>query len=75
MNHSYQEFANNENSVLVNPSGKISAVDNIFFHSGSPFNNGDIFDWNEDDFIIGCEKAIERYKKNPVNEEGLKLQE
>ena len=30
---------------------------------------------SEDEFIDGCEKAIERYKESPVNKEGLKLQE
>ena len=33
-----------------------------------------IFDFNEDDFIEGCEEAIKRVKSNPVNEEGKKLQ-
>ena len=29
----------------------------------------------EDEFIHACEKAIEKFEANPVNEEGLKLQE
>ncbi len=33
-----------------------------------------IFDFDEDEFIAGCEKAIENYEQNPLNENGLKLQ-
>ena len=60
---------------MVNPSGKIPAYDGRFFKEGGPVNQGEIFDWKEDDFIDACEEAIKRYQNNPVNEEGLKLQE
>lgn len=73
--HGYKSWANGENSVLVSPSGKISAVDNIFFRDGHVFNQGNIFDWSEDDFIFGCEEAIKRYEESPENKAGLKLQE
>ena len=46
----------------------------MFFHKGSEFNQGKIFDFNEDAFIESCEKAIKRVESNRVNEEGLKLQ-
>ena len=42
---------------------------------GAPFNQGNMYTFDEDAFIDGCEKAIERYKSSPVNTEGLKLQE
>ena len=73
--HGYKDWANDSNAVLVNPSGKISSVDNFFFHKDAPFNQGDIFDFNEDEFIAACEKAIKRVEANPVNTAGLKLQE
>ena len=72
---SYKDWANPENSTLVEPSGKIDSEDGMFFKKGNPFNQGQIYDFNEDEFIDGCEKAIERYKESPVNTEGLKLQE
>lgn len=72
--HAYKDWANKENSVLVNPNGKISAEDGVFFRKGINFNQGNIFDFKEDDFINGCEEAIKRVQKNRVNEEGLKLQ-
>jgi hypothetical protein len=71
---SYKEWATNENSVLVEPSGKLEVYDGKFFFKDSPFNQGSIYDFNEDAFIDGCEKAIERHQKNPINEEGMKLQ-
>ena len=71
---SYKEWANTDNAVMIEPSGKTEIYDNKFFIKGAPFNQGSIFDFNEDEFIAGCEKAIENYEQNPVNENGLKLQ-
>lgn len=73
--HAYQEWANSENSVLVEPSGKIEAYDGVFFHKGQEFNQGNIFDFNEDDFISGCEEAIKRVEENKNNKNGEKLQQ
>ena len=72
--HGYKEWANEDNSILVNPSGKIGSEDGIFFHKGRNHNQGQIFDFDEDDFISACEEAVKRVKSNPVNKEGLKLQ-
>tara|TARA_R110002020_G_scaffold2759_7_gene12996 strand:- start:2377 stop:3468 length:1092 start_codon:yes stop_codon:yes gene_type:complete len=71
----YKEWANDSNSVLVEPSGKTEAYDGIFFHKGGPYNQGNIHTFDEDEFITGCEKAVERYKESPINQNGLKLQE
>jgi hypothetical protein len=73
--HSYKMWANESNSVLVNPTGKIPAEDGMFFKKDSPFNQGNIFDFNEDEFIAACEESVERYKSNPINEEGVRLKE
>ena len=70
----YKEWANSSNSVLVNPSCKIPAYDGAFFRQGDQFNQGNFFDWDEEDFIAGFNEVVRRYEKNPVNEEGLKLQ-
>jgi hypothetical protein len=71
----YKEWATEENSVLVEPNGKEDSADGVFFKKGSPYNQGNIFTFDEDAFIDGCEKAIERYKASPENTSGLKLQE
>ena len=71
----YKDWANHENSVLVEPNGKEDSTDGVFFKKGNAFNQGQIFTFDEDSFIEGCEKAIERYKTSPINQSGLKLQE
>lgn len=72
--HGYKGWANNKNSILVEPKNKKEAYDGIFFQKGAPFNQGSIFDFDEEEFIAATEKAIEKINKNPINEEGLKLQ-
>jgi len=73
--HAYKDWANSENSILVNPSGKTEVYDNMFFQKGSIFNQGNIFTFNDDDFISACELACEKVRLNRVNEHGLRLQE
>lgn len=72
---SYKDWATNENCVLVNPNGKEEVFDDIFFHRGQAFNQGNIFTWDENEFIEGCEKAIKRVKESRENSAGQLLQE
>lgn len=72
--HSYKSWANSSNSTLVNPNAKTPVYDGMFFQQGLEYNQGNIFDWNENDFINACELAISKVKNNRINEEGLKLQ-
>jgi len=72
--HAYKGWANENNACLVNPSGKVEAYDNMFFKKGGQYNQGNIFDFNHIDFLNACDKAIENFRKNKVNQEGLKLQ-
>jgi hypothetical protein len=72
--HGYKSWANEENSVLVNPNGKIECYDGVFFNKGMPYNQGSLFDFNADEFIAGCETAIKKVEQNKINKEGLKLQ-
>jgi len=73
--HAYKDWADAENSVLVNPESKIKCYDGVFFKEGSEFNQGSYFDWNEDEFIFACEEAEKRFNGNPVNLAGKKLAE
>lgn len=70
----YRSWANDQNSILVNPSGKIPAYDGKFFQKGQLFNQGNFFDWSEDMFVAACEEALRKYQSNPVNTAGLELQ-
>ena len=72
--HAYKEWMTENNSVLINPSGKIPVYDNIFFKEGFDFNQGTIYDWNEKDFLEGLDKVVSRFEQNPVNQNGLDLQ-
>lgn len=72
--HAYQSWGNEKNSVLFKPNGKIPVFDGVFFHPNTPYNQGNIYSWDEKDFLEACEKSILRVKINRVNEEGLKLQ-
>jgi glycosyltransferase involved in cell wall biosynthesis len=73
--HVHKDWANKENAVLVKPAGKEEVYDGMFFHKGHPFNQGNFFSFNDEEFITGCEEAIKRFEKSPVNTEGLKLQQ
>jgi hypothetical protein len=73
--HAYKDWANKDNAVLVEPSRKVDCIDGLFFRKGDPFNQGQMFDWDEDDFISACEEAVKRVESNRVNEAGMKLQE
>ncbi len=72
--HAYKEWMNDKNAVLIQPNSKIPCYDNIFFRQGAEFNQGNIFDWDEKDFLDALDKVEIRYKNNPINEEGLQLQ-
>jgi hypothetical protein len=72
--HAYKDWASDDMVSWVEPHSKTSVYDGVFFHPNQPFNQGNIFDFNEDDFIDACEKVILKVHKNKINEEGLELQ-
>lgn len=72
--HAYKEWMTPENSILIQPNSKIPCYDNIFFRQGDNYNQGNIFDWAEQDFLEALDKVEARYRMNPINTEGLKLQ-
>jgi hypothetical protein len=73
--HAYKDWMTDQNSVLIQPNSKIPCYDNIFFKQGDNYNQGNIFDWDDNEFLNGLDKVEDRYKNNPINTEGLKLQE
>ena len=72
--HAYKDWMNQDNAILVEPTSKIPVYDNMFFKEGQPFNQGNIFDWTEENFFQALDKVEERFKQNPVNKAGLELQ-
>lgn len=73
--HAYKMWANESNSVMINPVGKVPAIDGMFFKEGSPFNQGNIYDFDADEFISGCEEAIKKHESSQENKAGLSLQD
>ena len=73
--HAYKTWVTPEMATLVNTSGKQTAVDNIFFKQGEPFNQGNIFDWEEESFLAACDVAVKKVRTNPINTAGLTLQQ
>lgn len=71
----YKGWASEKNSTLVEPTSKIEAYDNLFFKKGQKFNQGNIYDFEEDAFISACELAENKFISSPINKEGLLLQE
>lgn len=68
-------WANAENSVLFEPSGKEIAHDSLFFHKDKKdFGFGNWYKWEDDSFVNAMELAVKRHESNPVNEAGLLLQ-
>lgn len=72
--HAYKDWATDEMVTWVNPSGKIPAYDGMFFHPNQLYNQGNIFDFNEEEFLNSCEVAISKVQKNKINQKGLELQ-
>ncbi len=70
---SHLDWATKTNSILVEPSGKIPAYDNTFFVKGAPFNQGNIYDFAEDQAVAAMEKAVKLVEDKKINEEGIKL--
>lgn len=72
---SHRDWANEQNSVLINPSAKIEAYDGTFFNKGSDFNQGSIYDFNEDEAMAAIEKAVAFVEAGKVNEQGKLLRQ
>ena len=70
---SHKDWATKENSILIDPSGKEEVYDDIFFKRGSEFNQGNIYTFDDDEFISAMEKAESMCKED--NTEGRKLKD
>jgi hypothetical protein len=72
--HAYKDWMTRSNSILIDPCNKIPAYDNVFFKEGGIFNQGNIFDWNDSNFLSALNQAEERFRKSPENTDGISLQ-
>jgi glycosyltransferase involved in cell wall biosynthesis len=69
----HKDWANKENSILIEPSRLKDCYDGVFFSQGAPFNQGQFFDLSDEEIEKAILKSVD-YAKTP-NLEGLKLQE
>lgn len=53
----HTEWANENNSILVNPNGEQPSEDGVFFKGGSEFNQGTFFTFDENELISAMEKS------------------
>ena len=72
---SHKDWATEQNSVLINPSAKIEAYDGAFFNKGGDFNQGSIYDFDEDEAMAAIEKAVALVEAGKVNEQGKLLRQ
>jgi len=70
---SHKDWATDKNSILVDPDGKEPVYDETFFIKDSQFNQGNIYTFDEDEFISAMEQAEKKCKIN--NDEGEKLKD
>ena len=74
LNHTaHKDWATQENSILIEPSGEMPAEDGVFFTKGSPFNQGTFYTWEEEEIVKAMEKA--ETKAGQINTEGEKLRD
>ena len=70
---SHKDWATETNSILLDPNGKEEAEDGIFFKKGQPFNQGQIYTFDEEEMLVKMNEAVKKAKT--PNTEGEKLQQ
>ena len=58
---------------LIDPVGKKPVYDNVFFQQGTPFNQGEIFEFSNTDLERAIDTSIHKFKKDRVNHIGRKM--
>jgi hypothetical protein len=69
----HKDWANNENSILVESESEIECYDQVFFQKGSDFNQGKWPIYSDESMISAMEMAEK--KSGQLNFEGIKLSE
>lgn len=68
---SHKDWANEINSILVEPNGTLPIYDGIFFRENEMYNQGIMWDWSKEAVFEAFEKAEQ--KVGTVNENGINL--
>ena len=67
---SHKDWATDNNSILIEPSGQMPAADGVFFKKEGLFNQGTFSTWTEEEAIAAMEKA--ETKAGQLNTAGIK---
>ena len=70
-NTAHKEWATEGNTVLVETEGMRPCYDNIHFHHGHPFNQGEFPVVTEEAMVDGIERAVAKFEADKVNKAGL----
>jgi hypothetical protein len=70
---SHKDWATENNSILIEPSGEMPVEDGVFFSPSNPFNKGTFHTWEEEQVVAAMEKA--ESKAGQINSEGQNLAE
>jgi hypothetical protein len=70
---SHKDWANKENSILIEPSGTEDIEDGVFFFKNSEFNQGNKYTFHEFDLLNAMEDAISRVEDGIINTRGIDL--
>lgn len=76
--HAHKDYKSDVSCVLVPSSGMRPAIDGIFFHKGAEFNQGEWFDFKDEDFKDALWKSVEvlqTTEKSIFLENALKIKE
>lgn len=68
-----KDWATPENATLVEPSSVTPVYDGVFFQPGQPFNQGNIYDWEEKDYLEALQTAYSRFLLSKDNIAGKDL--
>jgi glycosyltransferase involved in cell wall biosynthesis len=69
----HTEFCDAQSTILIEPTGLVPAVDNMWFKEGSETNNGEWCSYNEDDLVEAMKIAYQQYQDGVIlNNEALK---
>ena len=72
---SHKDWANKENSILIEPSSKSNITDNKFFFKYSEFNQGHMYNFTDEEFYQAIDIAVDKVNNKEVNTSGKKIKE
>ncbi len=73
--HAHLDYCNKKNSILVEPNGTSDISDGVFFVQGADFNQGEFYNFAQEDAHAAFDIAVQRVKGSIKNFEGEKLKD